>query len=211
MLVDPGFDKLIKLLLIGDQSVGKTNLSLRFCNDEFFASYKVTLGFDFFTKTITLNDTRIKVQIYDTAGTEQHFSLCKSLFKGVHGVIVVYDVTQEDSFNNVRKWCEEINENCPDSINTMLMGNKLDLTPRSTDYKSAKQLADENYMLYCEVSAKSGEGVEEGFGLLIESILCNVHSSVNAVYNKSTVKVSTGFNLNDFQEEESQERRRCWC
>ncbi|KAI4832864.1 hypothetical protein KUCAC02_015808 [Chaenocephalus aceratus] len=134
----PEYDYLFKLILIGDSSVGKTNLLLRFADDTGISS--CTIGVDFKIRTIELDGKTIKLQIWDTAGQERFRTITSSYYRGAHGIIVVYDVTDQESFNNVKQWLQEIDRNASENVNKLLVGNKCDLTKKKVvDYTTAKR------------------------------------------------------------------------
>jgi len=158
------YDYLFKLLLIGDSGVGKSCLLLRFADDTYTESYISTIGVDFKIRTLELDGKTIKLQIWDTAGQERFRTITSSYYRGAHGIIVVYDVTDQESFNNVKQWMNEIDRYANDKVNKMLVGNKCDLTAKKVvDYNSAKELADSMSIPFLETSAKNSTNVEQSF------------------------------------------------
>ena len=123
--MNPEYDYLFKLLLIGDSGVGKSCLLLRYVDETYQESYISTIGVDFKIKTIELDGKVIKLQIWDTAGQERFRTITSTYYRGTHGVIVVYDVTSGESFANVKRWLHEIDQNC-EVVNRILVGNKND-------------------------------------------------------------------------------------
>jgi len=164
--MNPEFDALLKILLLGDSGVGKSCLLLRFADDTYTESYISTIGVGFKTRTIQTDGKKIKLQIWDTAGQERFRTITSSYYRGAHGVIIVYDVSNQNSFNNVKEWVQEIDrsafENKCEDMNKLLVGNKCDLN-KVVDYKSGKQLADELGIPFLETSAKEAINVEEAF------------------------------------------------
>ncbi|KAJ6686026.1 RAS-RELATED PROTEIN RABD2A-LIKE [Salix purpurea] len=151
-------DYLFKLLLIGDSGVGKSCLLLRFADDSYIESYISTIGVDF------VNGKTIKLQIWDTAGQERFRTITSSYYRGAHGIIVVYDVTDQESFNNVKQWLNEIDRYASDNVNKLLVGNKSDLTANKVvSYETAKAFADEIGIPFMETSAKDATNVEQAF------------------------------------------------
>eukprot|EP00887_Chlorella_sp_A99_P006405 scaffold3.g6405.t1 len=154
------YDFLFKLLLIGDSGVGKSCLLLRFADDTYTESYISTIGVDFKIRTVELDGKVIKLQIWDTAGQERFRTITSSYYRGAHGIIVVFDVTDQDSFNNVKQWLNEIDRRAHgyanENVNKLLVGNKVDLTSkRVVDSATAKAFADEIGIPYIETSAKN--------------------------------------------------------
>ncbi|KAH7442454.1 hypothetical protein KP509_03G089700 [Ceratopteris richardii] len=162
--MNPEYDYLFKLLLIGDSGVGKSCLLLRFADDSYLESYISTIGVDFKIRTVGLDSKTIKLQIWDTAGQERFRTITSSYYRGAHGIIIVYDVTDQESFNNVKQWLSEIDRYASENVNKLLVGNKCDLTARKVvDTQTAKAFADEIGIPFLETSAKNATNVEEAF------------------------------------------------
>jgi Ras-related protein Rab-1A len=152
------------LLLIGDSGVGKSCLLLRFADDTYTESYISTIGVDFKIRTVDLDSKVIKLQIWDTAGQERFRTITSSYYRGAHGIIVTFDVTDQESFNNVKQWLNEIDRYANESVNKLLVGNKCDLEEkRVVDKATAQAFADEIGIPYIETSAKNATNVEEAF------------------------------------------------
>jgi len=169
------YDYLFKLLLIGDSGVGKSCLLLRFADDTYTESYISTIGVDFKIKTIQQEDKTVKLQIWDTAGQERFRTITSSYYRGAHGIIIVYDVTDRESFNNVRHWIAEIDKYAAEGVNKLLVGNKSDLQSKKTvSYDEAKELADSLGVKFLETSAKNSNNVEEAFNTMAGEIKVRV-------------------------------------
>jgi len=150
------YDYLFKLLLIGDSGVGKSCLLLRFADDTYTESYISTIGVDFKIRTVDLDGKVCKLQIWDTAGQERFRTITSSYYRGAHGIIIVYDVTDLESFNNVRTWLYEIDRYASENVNKLLVGNKVDLvSKKAVETDTAKQFADSLEMPFLETSAKN--------------------------------------------------------
>lgn len=188
--MNPEYDYLFKLLLIGDSGVGKSCLLLRFADDSYLESYISTIGVDFKIRTVEQDAKTIKLQIWDTAGQERFRTITSSYYRGAHGIIVVYDVTDQESFNNVKQWLNEIDRYATESVNKLLVGNKCDLTDqRVVSYEAGKVLADEVGIPFLETSAKDSTNVEQAFMKMTAEIKSRMASqpTVNAGRPAATV------------------------
>ncbi|CAK72940.1 unnamed protein product (macronuclear) [Paramecium tetraurelia] len=157
-----------KFLLIGHSPVGKSALLFKFCDNEFPEKHNSTIGVDFKTKSLEFNNKAFKLQIWDTSGQEQYMSLLKNYFTGSHGVLIVYDITNRQSFTEISKWIE-LTKNPNTNVAKILVGNKSDLNgAREVTSEEGQQLANTQGMLFIETSAKEGFNVEHAFLNLIE-------------------------------------------
>ncbi|ORZ13511.1 GTP-binding protein ypt1 [Absidia repens] len=191
--MNPEYDYLFKLLLIGDSGVGKSCLLLRFADDTYTESYISTIGVDFKIRTIELEGKTVKLQIWDTAGQERFRTITSSYYRGAHGIIVVYDVTDQDSFNNVKQWLSEIERYAAEGVNKLLVGNKSDLVDKKVvDTDQAKELADSLTIPLLETSAKDATNVEQAFLTMAKQIKDRMGSTMQQQQPKSTVKVGQG-------------------
>jgi len=164
-------DYLFKLLLIGDSGVGKSCLLLRFADDTYTESYISTIGVDFKIRTIEIDGKTIKLQIWDTAGQERFRTITSSYYRGAHGIIVVYDVTDLESFNNVKNWLHEIDRYAVEGVNKLLVGNKCDLiSKKQVETNTAKEFADSLNIPFLETSAKTAVNVENAFITMAKEI-----------------------------------------
>ncbi|CAG2174945.1 unnamed protein product, partial [Oppiella nova] len=158
------YDYSFKLVLIGDSEVGKSCLMLRFADDKYIESIKSTVCVDFKNRTIELDGKRVRLQIWDTAGHERFRAITSSYYRGAHGIIVVYDVTNLESFKNVRTWLREIDLYACDDVNKILVGNKCHLTTQKVvDYATANEFAEILGIPFLETSAKQATNVEQAF------------------------------------------------
>ncbi|KNA14110.1 hypothetical protein SOVF_110550 [Spinacia oleracea] len=171
------YDYLFKLLLIGDSGVGKSCLLLRFADDSYVESYISTIGVDFKIRTVEQDGKTIKLQIWDTAGQERFRTITSSYYRGAHGIIIVYDVTDQQSFDNVKQWLNEIDRYASDNVVKILVGNKSDLTSNKVvSSETAKAFADEIGIPFLETSAKNSTNVEEAFMTMAAEIKKRVAS-----------------------------------
>jgi len=175
------YDYLFKLLLIGDSGVGKSCLLLRFADHTYTESYISTIGVDFKIRTIELDGKTIKLQIWDTAGQERFRTITSSYYRGAHGIIVVYDVTDLESFNNVKQWLNEIDRYACENVNKLLVGNKCDLvSKKAVEYETAKEFADKLEIPFLETSAKAATNVEKAFLTMAAEIKNTIASQPQA-------------------------------
>ena len=191
------YDFLFKLLLIGDSGVGKSCLLLRFADHTYTDSYISTIGVDFKIRTIDLDGKTIKLQIWDTAGQERFRTITSSYYRGANGIIVVYDVTDMESFNNVRQWLNEIDKYACEGVSKLLVGNKSDLVSKKVvEQEMAKDFADKLSIPFLETSAKSAENVEEAFLTMASEIKNAMGSNASMGDNSSkTINPSGGQDL----------------
>jgi len=165
------YDHLFKILMVGDSGVGKSSLLLRFTDDTFSGNFISTIGVDFKIRTTEIDGKTIKMQIWDTAGQERFRTITSSYYRGAHGVILVYDVTDQVTFNNARQWLTEIDRYSCGHIAKLLVGNKTDLSSqRVIDTNVGKEFAKQFNMQFFEASAKDGSNVEKCFLMLVRTI-----------------------------------------
>ncbi|XP_039990131.1 ras and EF-hand domain-containing protein homolog isoform X1 [Xiphias gladius] len=155
-------DRLFKIILVGNSSVGKTSLLRRFCNDCFHPGTSATVGIDYSVKTITVDNSQVALQMWDTAGQERYRSITKQFFRKVDGVVVMYDITAEQSFTAVRRWLASVKEGAGEDSPIMLLGNKIDKEiERQVQKGVGERLAKDCQMTFYECSACSGHNVVE--------------------------------------------------
>eukprot|EP00164_Ancoracysta_twista_P000281 GFYU01000397.1.p1 GENE.GFYU01000397.1~~GFYU01000397.1.p1 ORF type:complete len:205 (+),score=66.19 GFYU01000397.1:206-820(+) len=172
------YDYLIKLLLIGDSGVGKSCLLLRFSDDSFTPSFITTIGIDFKIRTIDMDGKRIKLQIWDTAGQERFRTITTAYYRGAMGILLVYDVTDEQTFLNVRNWIRNIEQHASDNVNKILVGNKCDLVDKKVvETTRGQALADEYGIKFFETSAKNKINVEAAFHTIARDIKKRLENS----------------------------------
>jgi len=153
-----------KLVLLGESAVGKSSLVLRFVKGQFHEFQESTIGAAFLTQTVCLDDTTVKFEIWDTAGQERYHSLAPMYYRGAQAAIVVYDITNADTFERAKNWVKELQRQASPNIVIALAGNKADLTTnRIVEYDEASAYAEENGLLFMETSAKTALNVNDIF------------------------------------------------
>ncbi len=169
-LMNPDF--LFKIVLVGNSGAGKSSL-LRSVSEEQWngSAFLPTIGVDFKIQTFYVDEKSVKLQIWDTAGQERFKSICRSYYKGSHGVIFVYDVTDRQSFQDIENWVEDVDRIAGKGMNKILIGNKCDVgSERKVSYDEGKQLAEDLGMKFVETSAKIDYGVVEAFTSLAKDM-----------------------------------------
>ena len=187
-------DCVYKVLLLGDSTVGKTCFLLRYCDKTFQEAHLSTIGLDYRLKTMTLeNGKNIKLQIWDTAGQDRFRAITKNYYKGANGIILIYDVTNLQSYENVKNWIAQIKEEANQNVLIYLAGNKIDVSEdlRVVKTEDGKKIADEFKLPFYETSAKSGINVNKIFEELVENI-DEVYSKLEPPKNEIKNKLYTG-------------------
>ena len=158
------YDYIIKALLLGDSNVGKTLLIGKFIDNEFSENTLNTIGLDLQCTSLVINKKKINLQIWDTAGQEKYKSMTTSYYRGVNIIFIVYDVTNQESFNHVKNWISDIDKFARINVMKVLVGNKIDLNnKRVISNEEGKNLSKKYKIKFFETSAKLGQGVKEMF------------------------------------------------
>ena len=214
------FDLIIKLVVCGNSGVGKTKILHRYLKNSFEVESKATIGVDFFGEDIKFEDQNIKIQFFDTAGQEKYRSICSSYYKNCNGILLVYDITDRDSFDKLNLWLLEIKANLENSAVILLIGNKIDLEEeRKISPKEGEDFAKKNGLFFMETSAKTNNDncVNKAFKILVKEITneLKVLKESNeqkelAEIRRQTVKFNLDENkLNKLNVEKTQ--KKCWC
>ena len=180
-------DYIFKIVLIGDTSVGKSCLLTRFADDQFTENYVTTIGVDFRFKTMIVMDKIVKVQVWDTAGQERYRSITNAYYRGAEGILIVFDLTKKESFENIENWINEVTVYTGKDVVMICLGNKNDLK-KGIDKKDIYEFQKKTGLEIINVSAKTGDGVEEAFKHIIELLI-----KKNMVKNDETT--NNGINL----------------
>merc|ERR1712093_950078 len=160
-----------KLVLLGDSAVGKSSLVLRFVRGQFFEYQESTIGAAFLTQNVSLNDYTVKFEIWDTAGQERYHSLAPMYYRGAAAAVVVYDITNADSFARAKSWVKELQRQGSPNIVIALAGNKCDLaSKRKVEAAEATEYAKDNGLFFMETSAKTALNVEELFKAIAKKL-----------------------------------------
>ncbi|KAI4312222.1 hypothetical protein MLD38_037059 [Melastoma candidum] len=168
---DDDYDYLFKVVLIGDSGVGKSNLLSRFSRNEFSMESKSTIGVEFGTRCIHVDDKVVKAQIWDTAGQERYRAITSAYYRGAVGALLVYDITRHITFENVERWLKELRDHTDANIVIMLVGNKADLRHlRAVSMEDSKEFAEREGTFFMETSALEAMNVENAFTEVLTQI-----------------------------------------
>ena len=188
---DQEYDFIFKLVLIGDSQIGKSSLLLRFVDHKWKEEYSPTIGVDFVRKfniiifqintTLDIKGKKVKLQIWDTSGQERFRIITTNYYKNCHGFLVVYDITDRESFKSLNYWLTLIKQHSNKNNLNLLIGNKCDLeSKREVSFQEGKEFAEQNGMTFIETSAKNDEKVSKAFEILVDDII-----SIEKTLNKS--------------------------
>ena len=198
---DENYDFIFKVLLLGNSDVGKSSLLLRYVDSVWSDTFVPTIGVDFKVKTIDIDGKKVKLQIWDTAGQERFRTVVSTYFRGAHGIFLIYDITNRDSFKNLENWLIEIEKNASENVLKILIGNKNDLEDeRDISPDEGKAFANRNGMQFIETSAKMNTNVNEAFEtlgkLMIEFNSQQKQAMTQDKKDKKVLGASSGKNIN---------------
>ena len=197
-----------KLIMLGDENVGKTSIINRFKNNEYSGTYEPTLGLDFQTKSIMIDNINVKLLLYDTAGQEKFRPLIPLYTKEANIIFLIYDITNYNSFSNIDKWHELLNNINKDEEIFFLVGNKIDLIEeRKVKEEDAKNYADNNNFIFQEVSALKGDGIEE---LFYDKLANQIKKQLlnNEKFVKDQEEEKLKFNLQDINKGKTKKKKK---
>jgi len=198
-----------KLVFLGDQSVGKTSVITRFMYDTFDSTYQPTIGIDFLSKTMYLDDKTIRMQLWDTAGQERFRSLIPSYIRDSSVAVVCYDITSRESFINTSKWIEDVRQERGEDVIMVLCGNKTDLEDqRAVSYEEGEAKAREFSIIFVETSAKTGFNIKALFRK-VAAALPGMDSVAKT--DDTTSKVDLEKKSAALEQQKQNPNGTCWC
>jgi Ras-related protein Rab-11A len=199
----------LKIVVVGDSGVGKTNLIKRFITNEFSENFKATIGVEFMSKTYKINKHLFKIEIWDTAGQERYKSITTAYYKGAKGAMIIYDVTNQNSFNNVDKWFNEIKDKASKNINLIMIGNKTDLDDKKVVSSEDSLDKAKNFDIpVMETSALNASNVKEAFYLILKEMYKSVKSMMQENEKKDGVDTA-GVQLDTNNENKGKKKKKC--
>ena len=211
MLVPTNYEDIIKLLIVGDTSVGKTNFISQFINNKFDDNYNPSNGFDNKTSIFTINKKRIKLQIWDSVSYEKDLSLNRSLFLKVQGIILMYDITNFDSFEHIGNWVKYI-QNVNDNIPIILVANKCDLfEERIVTQKEGNDLAIKYNFTFVETSGKNDINVKTTFVKICEEIIVKAEMRMNSIDSEIMYDDDKPSYLRELIPYKDRKKKKCCC
>ena len=205
------FNYLFKFIIVGDSSVGKSNLLLRYLNNKFEDEYQSTIGVEFGAKNLEIDNINYRIQLWDTAGQEQFRSITRAYYQNSVCAIVVYDISNEITFKNVKDWIDDVRAQSPKNIYIMLVGNKNDLVEkRQVSYEKGLEYANSNNINFIETSAKTGENVENVFYNCTIEIAKKIKNNEYDLSDDSCgIKVGIILNKNNENDKKIKKKRCC--
>ena len=208
------YQYIFKLILIGNSGVGKSCILQRYMKHTFEESYKCTIGVDFLMKSIVINGQTVKLQLWDTAGQEKYKSMVSSYYRGANVALIVFDITNHQSFDSLPMWIENFYKNGPEQKNIILIGNRKDLADlRQVTQQEAEAFSETNNMMYFETSAKEGDNIEYIFNYAAEKLL-EFYGGNNEATLKKQIAPNNDIQSSNFKEiriEESSNKKKNCC
>lgn len=202
--MEDDYDMIFKIVIVGDSGVGKTGLLTRYLRNEFTEDSKATVGVEFGGKKLEIKGSKVKAQIWDTAGQERYRSVTNAYYKGAKGAIIVYDITNRFSFDNIERWMKEVKVMGAQDMVLMIVGNKSDVSEsRAVETSEGEALAETNGIGFFETSAKKSTNVEKAFSVISELIYDRfskqLEQSIDDLYLENNLEL------------DSKPKRKCAC
>jgi Ras-related protein Rab-1A len=203
------YDELYKVIIVGNSFTGKSSILLKLCDNTFKEAYLTTIGVDFKIKTIAAEGKKVKLQIWDTAGQERFHTITLSYYKKAHAVVIVFDLTDINSFNSIENWVSEAQQHAPHSAKKYLIGTKSDMIEkRVVSFEDASNMAKEFKLNYVEVSSKTGSNIQEAFESMSIDLIHSIPSE-EKIFPKPTPLPTPPIKLSPMNEALDQLRAKC--
>jgi Ras-related protein Rab-11A len=202
------YDYLFKLIIVGDTNVGKTNIMSKYIKDQFNITSKSTIGVEFGTKILEIDNKKVKAQIWDTAGQERYKSITSAYYKGAKGAFIVYDITNKSTFESVDKWIKDLNSYGDKNLTMLLIGNKSDLEDKRIINKEEGEEKAKSFELgFIETSAYNGDNIDQAFDIMLKEVLKRY--IVENDVNNDEFEGGTGNNIELVKKNETKKKKCC--
>ena len=202
------YDYLFKLIIVGDTNVGKTNIMSKYIKDQFNITSKSTIGVEFGTKILEIDNKKVKAQIWDTAGQERYKSITSAYYKGAKGAFIVYDITNKSTFESVDKWIKDLNSYGDKNLTMLLIGNKSDLEDKRIINKEEGEEKEKSFELgFIETSAYNGDNIAQAFDIMLKEVLKRY--IVENDVNNDEFEGGTGNNIELVKKNETKKKKCC--
>ena len=206
---DENYEMMFKVVLVGDSSVGKTNMMSKYLRNEFHEDSKATVGVEFGSKQFNIEGHPIKAQIWDTAGQERYKAITSAYYKGAKGAFVVYDITRKQSFESVDRWINDLRAAADKNLSIIIIGNKCDLEDqRQVNKEQGEEKAKNFEVAFMETSALSGENLDKAFEKMINEVFKKCHEEMMADVDVDIVGKSEDISL-DKTKPKNPEKKKC--
>ena len=193
---DESYEIMVKVVLVGDSGVGKTNIMSKYLKNQFREDSKATVGVEFGSKQFSVEGHQIKAQIWDTAGQERYKAITSAYYKGAKGAFIVYDITRKNTFETVNKWVSDITAAADKKITLILIGNKNDLEDqRQVTKEVGEEKAKELGLAFMETSACSGENLDKAFQMMINEIYKKNHEDISGEETENSMEPGKDISL----------------
>ena len=207
---DENYEMMFKVVLVGDSSVGKTNIMSKYLKNEFHEDSKATVGVEFGSKQFNIEGHQIKAQIWDTAGQERYKAITSAYYKGAKGAFVVYDITRKQSFDSVDRWINELKAAADKKLSIIIIGNKCDLEDqRQVTKEQAEEKAKTNEVAFMETSALSGENLDKAFEKMMNEVFKKCHEEMSSEGDLDIVGPSKDISLDKTKPNTDAQKKKC--
>ena len=194
---DDNYELMVKVVIVGDSWVGKTNIMSKYLKNEFHEDSKATVGVEFGSKQFNIQGHQVKAQIWDTAGQERYKAITSAYYKGAKGAFIVYDISRKNTFDSISRWVSDITATADKKITLILIGNKSDLEDqRQVTKEQGEEKAKEFGLAFLETSASSGDNLEKAFSLMINEVYKKCQEDINAETDDNVVDQGKDITLN---------------
>ena len=207
---DDNYEVMFKVVLVGDSSVGKTNIMSKYLKNEFHEDSKATVGVEFGSKQFTVEGHQVKAQIWDTAGQERYKAITSAYYKGAKGAFVVYDINRKQSFDSVDRWINDIKAAADKNLTIIIIGNKCDLEDqRQVKKEQGEEKAKSNEVAFMETSAFSGENLDKAFEKMVNEVFKKCHEEMTSDGEVEAVWPSKDISLDKTKSKDAGKKKKC--